>query len=408
MRVLLLLIWFWFLPSTASANDPSDTQVRDRLQQAQLLKALGYPTSGFESLDRCALELISAHQEKMFRGSREVQVGLVEQQVSQLQNLVSDWQHIPKGQTVSVNQSSYAEFRNHLRAMQSALNRLSTKLLQVQWLAHQAAATLDASAETKQLSAEDELLVHDLLNVLSVASYSGQYLELYISSEDPLSEDSISTLRQQLVRVELVLLRVSILAHSFTEALPKKRLSTVPISAIVEELSILFAGTVNTDSLTAEDKQIALLMDRDGLIRSVANLRKNALDARPGDAAFETSPIQIQLRIERVGYASGLILDRVNHVGVKTIVFLGPPLPELYFVVEVQDNAGGIALDRLNRTFEKGFSGHEGMQRGLGLFSVAREMERIDGSIRLSTTGSGTSVELAFPIRSSPRLNSNP
>ncbi len=79
------------------------------------------------------------------------------------------------------------------------------------------------------------------------------------------------------------------------------------------------------------------------------------------------------------------------------------PKADRYVVVKICDDGNGIPSDSQAKIFEPFYS-TKSPSRGLGLAVVSGVMGTLYGGLRVSSsTGEGTTVELAFP-RSYPKL----
>lgn len=126
--------------------------------------------------------------------------------------------------------------------------------------------------------------------------------------------------------------------------------------------------------------------ETDQLIELVDNLVDNAIEAL---AETETGTPQVQVRA---------MVQEVDANMLSQCVFDHNLQPGRHVVLEVKDNAGGMDADTVTRMFEPYFS-TKFVGRGLGLAAVQGIVRGHGGGLLLSTSESGTSFRVLFPIR---------
>jgi CheY-like chemotaxis protein len=337
---------------------------------------------------------------ELFLGSRSAQISMLERQLSQLAILVDDWKSIPLG-------GSYFEAMAIRRGILVGATKQMIEVLK-------RIGTL--SGATK----EDKITVHDILNIFDIAVKSAEDVMKIDYDGDETLEKSFgfitaimySRLHRELAIISEVLLRTNIHASYFHDTRPRTIKEKISIATACQTITKLFPNFVSCSGILSDKnaQELIIEIDMQSVIGSLANLNKNAKEAfmayHNGDTSIPYEPnIHVHLVTPMQPFASQMTIDEKKGTGSRTFVF-GEQAPNTsYLVISLVDKAGGMPLDKFPRLLERGNTGHAEAERGIGLFSVGREVERHRGVVHVLTNLStddrpvgGSEVSLYFPL----------
>jgi hypothetical protein len=142
----------------------------------------------------------------------------------------------------------------------------------------------------------------------------------------------------------------------------------------------------------------------------LANLNKNAKEAftayHNGDSSIAYEPnIRVQWITPAQTFGSQMTIDEEKGMGSRTFVFGEQAPNSSYLMISFVDKAGGMPPNKFPKLLEKGNTGHAEAERGIGLFSVSREVERHRGVVHVLTNvptaewkAGGSEISLYFPL----------
>jgi len=337
---------------------------------------------------------------ELYFSSRSAQISSLERQLSQLAVLIDDWKTIPLS-------GSYFEGMETRRGILASATGQTIEVLR-------RIGTLAGATK------EDKITVHDILNIFDIAVKSSQEVTRINYHEDETTQQEpgfiTTTMYRQLHRelsiISEVLVRSNIHASYFHDTRPRTLKERISVAAACSTITRLFPNFVSCPGIMADKNALELIIEIDmqSVIGSLANLNKNAKEAfvafHGGDPTVPFEPnIQVVLVAPTQPFASQLSLDGEKGTGSRTFVFGEQAPNSTYLKISFVDKAGGMPLDKFPKLLERGNTGHAQAERGIGLFSVGREVERHRGVVHILTNTSskerpvgGTEVSLYFPL----------
>jgi HD-like signal output (HDOD) protein/signal transduction histidine kinase len=209
-------------------------------------------------------------------------------------------------------------------------------------------------------------LAHEVNNPLSIIKNYLSVLDDKVSNNEPVVEE-LSILNEEIDRVSRI---VGGLSGEQAAILNE----TAEINSVMNEVVRLFSIS---RYLPASVKVIVKTTDQDSntngssdsLKQILLNLIKNAVEALPLGGNIE------------VGNKGRLIRDGRN-----------------YFAIYISDNGTGMPSDVLTHLFTSGYSGKNGVNRGLGLSIVYGLVKKMNGLISCRSGQWGTSFEILLPV----------
>lgn len=346
------------------------------------------------------LALRALQLSELFYSSRSAQISMLERQLSQLAILIDDWRSIPLS-------GSYFE------AMLIRREILATALLQI-------TDVLKRIGTLPGATKEDKITVHDILNIFDIAAKSSNDIAKIDYFDDEAREKAsgfitavmYSRLHRELPIILEVLLRTNIHASYFHDTRPRTLKEKISVTAVCTTVTRLFPNFVSCPGIMTDKnaQELIIEIDMQSVITSLANLNKNAKEAFAAFQGGNTSiPYEPDIHVELVTptrpFASQMTIDGEKRAGSRTFVF-GEQAPNAsYLMISLVDKAGGMPLGKFPKLLERGNTGHADAERGIGLFSVGREVERHRGVVHVLTNLSsetrpvgGTEISLYFPL----------
>jgi len=197
----------------------------------------------------------------------------------------------------------------------------------------------------------------------------GGFLELLDDEEldEPTRREFLTSMREQVVRLTKLASDLLDLTRLDAGRLTVER-EPVDVAALAEELAEEF--------------------------RPVARGTEHSLEVALSEPVFADAD---ELRVLQIGRI--LVENALLHTPAGTSVRVGARLHEGQAVLEVEDEGPGIAIDQIERLFERFYrlDGTRASGSGLGL-AIARELaELMDGTIEVRSAPGGTTFALALP-----------
>jgi hypothetical protein len=336
---------------------------------------------------------------EIFYSSRSAQISVLERQLSQLALLIEDWQSIP------LNGSYYEA----MLIRRGILVEATTQIINVlKWI-----GTLPGATK------EDKITVHDILNIFDIAVKSSADIAKIDYYDDETREKSsgfitsvmYSRLHRELPIISEVLLRTNIHSSYFHVTRPRTLKEKISVAAACTTITRLFPNFVSCPGIMSDKnaQELMIEIDMQSVIGSLANLNKNAKEAftayHGGDTRTPYEPnIHVLLVTPTQPFASQMTIDEKRGIGSRTFVFGEQAPNSSYLMISFVDKAGGMPLNKFPKLLEKGNTGHtETAERGIGLFSVGREVERHHGVVQVLTNVGkvgvgGSEISLYFPL----------
>ena len=217
-------------------------------------------------------------------------------------------------------------------------------------------------------------LAHEIGNPLAIIM---GYLELLARDDLSASEKTQFSQKsqQELDRIQRLIQQLL----DFAGPIPSES-ETVSVNGLIRDVVdfVSLEKTVNTYSITTTffTEDDVVVADKDGLRQVLINCLFNAVDAT---ADMEETARKIAI----------------------TTSLLQSTMLEAHFVICIQDNGTGIAVEELGNVFDPFFTTKEvGKGTGLGLFVCHTIMERLAGTITLrNLIPTGVEVKIVLPLR---------